>query len=38
MAACMLVEVNTWLLIARRTLGGRMVEALFYITWVSACV
>jgi hypothetical protein len=35
MAACMLVEVNTWLLIARRTLGGKLIEAAFYITWVG---
>lgn len=34
MAHCMLVEVNTWLLIARRTLGGRAVEVGFYASWV----
>jgi hypothetical protein len=34
MAACMLVEVNTWLLIARRTLGGRALEVAFYVSWV----
>lgn len=35
MAYCMLVEINTWLLIARRTLGGRLTEALFYASWVA---
>eukprot|EP00878_Enallax_costatus_P004161 GHUV01004390.1.p1 GENE.GHUV01004390.1~~GHUV01004390.1.p1 ORF type:complete len:253 (+),score=52.08 GHUV01004390.1:282-1040(+) len=34
MAYCMLVEINTWLLIARRTIGGKLLEALFYISWV----
>jgi hypothetical protein len=34
MAACMTVEVNTWLLIARRVVGGAVVEALFYFSWV----
>jgi len=34
MAYCMLVEINTWLLIARRVLGGKVTEALFYISWV----
>ena len=32
----MLVEVNTWLLIAKRTLrSGGVFEALFYLTWFS---
>jgi hypothetical protein len=31
----MLVELNTWLLIARRTLGGKLVEVLFYVSWVG---
>lgn len=35
MAHCMLVEVNTWLLIARRTIGGRAIEVGFYTTWVA---
>lgn len=35
MAYCMLVEVNTWLLIARRCIGGKVVEALFYATWIG---
>jgi hypothetical protein len=35
MAYCMIVELNTWLLIARRTLGGKLVEVLFYATWVG---
>lgn len=34
MAYCMLVEINTWLLIARRTLGGRLTTAAFYVSWV----
>ncbi|KAF8072409.1 hypothetical protein HT031_000068 [Scenedesmus sp. PABB004] len=34
MSYCMLVEINTWLLIARRTLGGRALEAAFYASWV----
>lgn len=34
MAYCMLVEINTWLLIARRTLGGKLLEMLFYVSWV----
>lgn len=35
MAACMLVEANTWLLIARRCIGGAVIEAAFYFTWVT---
>jgi hypothetical protein len=35
MAHCMLVEVNTWLLIARRTIGGKAVELGFYVSWVA---
>lgn len=35
MAYCMLVEVNTWLLIARRCIGGRAIELAFYATWVG---
>lgn len=35
MAYCMLVEVNTWLLIARRCIGGKFIELSFYFTWVS---
>jgi hypothetical protein len=31
----MLVEVNTWLLIARRAIGGKLIEALFYVSWVG---
>ena len=31
----MLVEINTWLLIARRTIGGAVIEALFYVSWVG---
>lgn len=34
MSYCMLVEVNTWLLIAKRTLKLWVLEALFYISWV----
>ncbi|GBF94564.1 hypothetical protein Rsub_06679 [Raphidocelis subcapitata] len=34
MAACMTVEVNTWLLIARRVIGGPLIEAAFYVTWI----
>ena len=30
----MLVEINTWLLIARRTLGGKALEVGFYVSWV----
>jgi hypothetical protein len=29
MAYCMLVEINTWLLIARRQLGGKLLEVRF---------
>lgn len=35
MAYCMLVEANTWLLIARRRIGGRLIEAAFYVSWVG---
>jgi hypothetical protein len=36
MSACMLVELNTWLLIARRTFPKvRALNVLFYITWVA---
>lgn len=35
MAYCMLVEINTWLLIARRTIGGKFIELSFYATWVG---
>jgi hypothetical protein len=35
MAHCMLVEINTWLLIARRRIGGRAIEAGFYASWVA---
>jgi hypothetical protein len=35
MAHCMLVEVNTWLLIARRTIGGKAVELGFYASWIA---
>ncbi|KAL6757015.1 hypothetical protein V8C86DRAFT_2634404 [Haematococcus lacustris] len=36
LAYCMLVEVNTWLLIAKRTIkyGAQLMEVLFYVTWV----
>ncbi|GIL79747.1 hypothetical protein Vretimale_12344 [Volvox reticuliferus] len=34
MSYCMLVEVNTWLLIAKRTVRSVVLEALFYVTWV----
>lgn len=34
MSYCMLVEINTWLLIARRTLGGKALEMAFYASWV----
>jgi hypothetical protein len=34
MSACMLVEINTWLLIARRTIGGKLLDAAFYVSWV----
>ncbi|KXZ55548.1 hypothetical protein GPECTOR_2g1097 [Gonium pectorale] len=34
MSYCMLVEVNTWLLIAKRTVRLPFLEALFYVTWV----
>ncbi|GLC40748.1 hypothetical protein PLESTB_000026600 [Pleodorina starrii] len=34
MSYCMLVEVNTWLLIAKRTMRSRVLEVLFYVTWV----
>jgi hypothetical protein len=34
MSHCMLVEVNTWLLIARRTIGGKAVELGFYASWI----
>lgn len=33
---CMLVEINTWLLIAKRTIsvGRVLLDVLFYVTWV----
>ena len=31
----MTVEVNTWLLIARRVIGGRAIELAFYATWIG---
>ncbi|GLI68083.1 hypothetical protein VaNZ11_012414 [Volvox africanus] len=34
MSYCMLVEVNTWLLIAKRTVRSVVLEVLFYATWV----
>lgn len=34
MAYCMLVEINTWFLIARRNIPSLLVEALFYVSWV----
>jgi hypothetical protein len=34
MSHCMLVEVNTWLLIARRTIGGKAIELGFYASWI----
>jgi hypothetical protein len=34
MAYCMLVEINTWLLIARRVFGGKVTEAFFYVSWI----
>ncbi len=30
----MLVEVNTWMLIAKRTLKLWVLEVLFYVSWV----
>mmetsp|Transcript_7166 Transcript_7166/g.15659 ORF Transcript_7166/g.15659 Transcript_7166/m.15659 type:complete len:227 (+) Transcript_7166:71-751(+) len=35
MAYCMLVEVNTWLLIAKRTFRSPLLDVLFYVTWVG---
>jgi hypothetical protein len=35
MSYCMLVEINTWLLIARRRIGGAAITFAFYATWVS---
>lgn len=35
MAYCMLVEVNTWLLIARRCIGTKIIEAAFYVSWIG---
>ncbi|KAG2501715.1 hypothetical protein HYH03_000216 [Edaphochlamys debaryana] len=34
MSYCMLVELNTWLLIAKRTLRSKVLEVLFYASWV----
>lgn len=34
MSYCMLVEVNTWMLIAKRNMRSKVLEALFYISWV----
>lgn len=34
MSYCMLVEVNTWMLIAKRTLKLWVLEVLFYVSWV----
>ncbi|KIZ05828.1 hypothetical protein MNEG_2136 [Monoraphidium neglectum] len=35
MSYCMLVEINTWLLIARRRIGGAAITFAFYATWVG---
>ncbi|PNH03361.1 hypothetical protein TSOC_010590, partial [Tetrabaena socialis] len=34
MAYAMLVEINTWLLIAKRTVRLPLLEVLFYVSWV----
>jgi hypothetical protein len=37
MAYCMLVEINTWLLIARRQLGGKLLEVRWFSCHCCCC-